>query len=102
MRFLPEKFKVRPKDREWAKREFKITDEEVNRQLELLSDYEFKRSYTDWNRVFRNWIRKSDELQQLRRPRVYGSNVKEVLTPEERAEDQRKWEEDMKRLRVVK
>ena len=101
MRFLPEKFKVRPKDREWAKREFKITDEEVNRQLELLSDYEFKRSYTDWNRVFRNWIRKSDELQQLRRPRTYSTTAVE-LSDDERASDQQKWEEDMKRLRVVK
>src|SRR6056300_1284681 len=101
MRFIPNNFKLRDQDREWAKKTFKITDEEVDRQLELLTDHEFRRSYTDWNRVFRNWIRKSDELQQLKRDRVYNSTV-QVLTDEERAAYQRKWEEDMKRLRVVK
>ena len=59
-KFCPEKFEPRPKDVEWAKFAFKITDDEAKRQLELLRDREFRRNYTDWNRVYRNWMRKAD------------------------------------------
>jgi hypothetical protein len=99
-KFVPDNFTPRHEDIEWAKEEFRIDGKEVLRQFELMKDYEFKRNYTDWNRVFRNWIRKADELQLLRRERQY-RKVQE-LTPEERAIDKEKAEENLERLMALK
>ena len=93
-RFCPEKFEPRPKDVEWAKFAFKITDEEAKRQLELLRDREFRRNYTDWNRVYRNWMRKADELKLFRREHKH--RTVEILSDEERKTDAQKAWEQMK------
>jgi hypothetical protein len=100
-RFVPKNWIVREKDILWAIEEFKVTRQEVLRQIELMRDHEFKRSYTCFDRVFRNWMRKAEEIEALKRERKPREAPGE-LTVEERAADIKKWEEDMKRLRVVK
>ena len=95
-RFVPNKFKPRQIDVEWAIEKFDIDEAEVNRQFEQMADHEFRRSYTDWNRVFRNWIRKSSELETLWRERKPWAP--EVVTDDMKAEDQRKFDEQIKRF----
>ena len=99
-RFVPEEFYPKQKDIDWAIETFKIEKKEVERQLELMLDYEFKRSYTDFNRVFRNWMRKADELGSLKRP-IKHRGVPRELTQEEREQERQKAEENMQRLQQM-
>ena len=68
-KFVPDKFKPRPEDIEWAMEKFNISKAEVNKQLEEFIDHEFKLSYTDWNRCFRNWFRTAEKHSLLTRER---------------------------------
>jgi len=98
-KFCPDEFYPKAKDIQWAIKTFKVTKEEVERQLELLMDHEFRRTYTDWNRVFRNWMRKAEEIGTLRKERQYRS-VQE-LSEEERAIEAKKAEENLQRLQQM-
>ncbi len=84
-RFCPDKFEPKAKDIEWAMTEFKVTKSEVLRQLVLMRDHEFRRPYTDWHRVFRNWLRKCEEIETFKRERI--RRVVAVLSEEERKTD---------------
>ena len=84
-RFVPNNFKPRQKDIDWAMSEFNISRKEVDRQLELMIDHEFRRSYTDWNRVYRNWFRSAERFEQLRRERK--AYKAEEYTEEDRKAD---------------
>jgi hypothetical protein len=64
----------------------------------LMRDHEFRRPYSDWNRVFRNWMRKAEDIQSLKRERTMPRQLE--LSPDQRAEDQRKFEEQMKKWGV--
>lgn len=90
-RFVPDLYKPRDKDITWAIEQFKIEKKEVLRQIELMRDHEFRRSYTDWNRVFRNWMRKAEEIDSLRREI---RRVPDIYTEEQRKQDEIKaWRE---------
>ena len=84
-RFVPNNFKPLEKDIALAMSEFNISREEVDRQLELMIDHEFRRSYTDWNRVYRNWFRSAERFEQLRRERK--AYKAEEYTEEDRKAD---------------
>jgi hypothetical protein len=84
-RFVPDNFSPRQVDIDWAIQEYNITAEEVRRQFGLMYDHEFKRSYSDWNRVFRNWMRKADEIQTLKREHKY--RTVEPLLPKQKEAD---------------
>ena len=99
-KFVPDNFTPREVDIKWAMKEYNIDSKEVTRQFELMRDHEFRRSYSDFNRVFRNWIRKADEIQTLRRE--HKPRVVEELTDEQRQQDIEKFNEEMKRFKVVK
>jgi hypothetical protein len=103
-KFVPESWEPGPELYEWAAENFNIDDREVNRQLELMRDHEFRRSYTDWNRVFRNWIRKGDEIQSLRRPRPQYTSTAgpSELTPEQRAAEEARFKENLERLNKLR
>lgn len=95
-RFAPDNFKPRESDIEWAMKKFKITRDEVDNQLEEFIDHEFKRSYTDWNRAFRNWFRTADKYSLLTRERVY--KQPDELLPEQRKSDIIAFHEQIKRF----
>ena len=97
-KFVPESFKLRDQDVEWAIKEFRIEKKEVLRQLELMRDHEFRRSYTDWNRVFRNWMRKAEVIESLQR----GRRKPDEYTEEQRQVDARKAWAELNRLKAVK
>ena len=106
-KFAPENFKPTEANQEWAKTKFGISSEEVSNQTEQFIDYEFKRSYTDWQRCWRNWIRKADQLGMLKRDRAQPVDMLAALHKaadgdEQRQEDLKKWREDMRRFKVVK
>lgn len=89
-RFCPDKFTPKTADIDWAIKTFKVDKEEVLRQLELMRDHEFRRSYTDWNRVFRNWLRKADEINTFKRAYV-PRTVEQVSEAERIADAQKAW-----------
>jgi hypothetical protein len=97
--FVPDSFTVTDGLRAWAKAKYHIDDAEIDRQFELMQDHEFRRQYSDWSRVFRNWIRKADELGTLKRKRT--QRRPEELSAEQKQRDLLKWEVDMKRLGVT-
>lgn len=100
MKFVPAKWSVREQDITWAMQEFNITREEVGRQVTIMRDHEFKRSYTDWNRVFRNWMRKAEEINTLHRDRRYSTPPEP--TAEEREQDKVKAWAELNRLKAMK
>ena len=99
-KFCPDNYQPRQSDIDWAIKEFRVTKEEVLRQLEIMRDHEFRRSYTDWNRVFRNWLRKCQEIQTFKRERQFRT-VETISEDERKADAARAWA-DMNRLRGVK
>jgi uncharacterized protein YdaU (DUF1376 family) len=54
-RFVPEEFQITAALMEWARKE--RPDLNLDVEVEKFRDYEFARAYTDWERVFKNWIR---------------------------------------------
>lgn len=93
--FVPKTWNPKPTDIEWAMKTFRIDRKEFDRQVELLRDHEFRRPYSCWDRVCRNWMRKAEEIQSLRKERV--KREEEALDP---AKVQADWERDMERLGV--
>ena len=100
MKFVPVKWSVRDKDLKWAMKEFNITKEEVGRQVTIMRDHEFKRSYTDWNRVFRNWMRKAEDINTLHRDRSY--TQPDQITAEEREQDNIKAWAELNKLKAMR
>ena len=88
MKFVPDNWNPRPEDITWAINNFNITRQEADRQLEELRDYEFKRHYTDFNRVYRNWFRTADKHDLLKRehkPRLVEEVSEEQLQKDREA-----------------
>ena len=98
--FCPDKYQPDDSLIEWATSEFTVTRKEVARQLMLMRDHEFRRPYSDWSRVFRNWLRKADDIQTFKRERKPFTTAAPEQTSEDRAEEQRKFEEQMKKWKV--
>ena len=97
-RFVPSTWEPSDKLMTWATETYRVTGGEVLRQVELMRDHEFRRPYSCWDRVFRNWCRKAEELNTWRRART---RVRQApLTDNDRAEDQRKFEEQMRKYGV--
>jgi hypothetical protein len=100
VRFVPDSFTPKSSDIDWAIEEFDISRKEVLRQLDLMRDHEFRRSYTDFNRVFRNWMRKADEIGKFERE--HQPRRPEVVTDEKRKEDADKSIVEMEAYRRTK
>ena len=100
--FCPDNYMPDGKLVKWAKDTFRIDGQEVLRQLELMKDHEFRRGYSCWNRVFRNWLRKADEISTLQRERVYRTYEVVEPTPEEKEAERRKWQEQMERFEKMR
>lgn len=99
-RFAPKDFEPTDKNIKWALETFKISRKELDRQTELMLDHEFRRSYTDFQRVWRNWIRKADEIGTLKRE--YTHRKPEVVTEDMRQQDMTKFQEQMQSLVKMK
>lgn len=96
----PDDFEPTPEQIKWAIDTFRISKNEVLRQTEEWKDFEYKRAYFDWNRAWKRWFRQAEKFDTLKRERVY--RKPEEVTEEQRQEDIRRWNEDMRRLRVVR
>jgi hypothetical protein len=99
-RFVPTAFILTDELRTWAREKYRVTDEEICRQFEMMRDHEFRRDYTCWQRVFRNWMRKADELSLLKRDRKLRTPTE--LTEDERVEEILKWQRDLERLKKIR
>ena len=95
--FAPDDFQPIEDNFEWAILKFSISRKECEAQTELMLDHEFKRGYTDWQRVWRNWMRKAEEIQTLRRERKAWKP--EVVTDEMRKEDIKKFDDQIARFK---
>ena len=56
-RFVPEDFSPSEKNAQWAMDELGVDESELAFQVSLMTDHEFKTPYSDWQRVFRNWMK---------------------------------------------
>ena len=92
----PANFTLKPGKVEWAMEEYNISREEVERQTKNMRMHEFQRPYGAWNLVWHRWFEKADEKKLFKRERKYKSVEK--VTPEMRADDQRKFDEQIKRF----
>ena len=75
---------------------FRIDRDEVDNQVDQMRDHEFKRGYTDWNRVLRNWFRTADKHHLLTRKITYRGP--ELVTDNDRDQDSKKAWEEMEKL----
>ena len=55
--FVPDSFTLSEKSIDFAMK-YGLSKEMIADQLEAMQDCEFKQNYRDWDRVFRNWIRR--------------------------------------------
>ena len=92
----PDDFRPSIPNINWAMAEFNITADEARRQAELMIDHEFLRHYTCWQRVYRNWMRKAEDIQTLRRERKH--RKPEVVTKLMNDEDQRKFDAQIEKF----
>lgn len=60
-KYCPSDFKPSEYTFSWA-RSKGITNSDFARELEKMMDFEFRRPYSDWDRVCRNWMRRAIEL----------------------------------------
>ena len=60
-RFVPESWSPNDRSMEFAANKG-LEKKQILQELEKMKDHEFRRPYSDWDRVFRNWIRKVIEL----------------------------------------
>ena len=81
-KFAPDNFKPSEKNILWAIETFNVSRDEVQNQVDQLLDHEFKRSYTEWQRVFRNWMRTANKHGLLLKERVYYKE--EVISDEQK------------------
>ena len=89
---VPKGFIVTDELKEWAKKKFQVDDEEVERQEEEWRDHEYKRSYSHWDKVWRNWWRRANEFDTIKRPMQ--RRTVEKLTDEQRQADILAFERD--------
>jgi hypothetical protein len=101
-RIMPASFTFSDKHRAQVKAEYKIEDKEVDRQLRKIGEHEFARPYSHWHLVCLRWFRKANDLNDLQRARRYRNTQHGAPSIEERADDQRKFDEMVEGLRVVK
>lgn len=96
--FCPDEFELSERSKEFARKKG-LTDEQIEDELEAMRDYEYARKRTDWDRAFRNWVRKGIEwgrvtpVRRFRRP--------EQVSEEQRQQDIEKWRKDMERMGVT-
>jgi hypothetical protein len=96
--FCPEDFEPDEKSMKFA-RSKGLTEAQIEDQVDAMKDYEFQRKRTEWQRVFRNWIRSGVEWGKI-------VPVRKRRMPEEVSEEQRKadaakaWAE-LNRLKAV-
>lgn len=76
-KFVPFDFELTPELKKWAKNEG-ISDRDVRFQTEIFLDHEFKRSYTKWDRVWKNWMRKAIQIGQIQLEGTLEAKAKEL------------------------
>ena len=99
--FVPETWTLTDKLKDYA-RSKGYTDKHLIEEEEKFRLCQFNRVMKDWDRCWQRWVLNSikwGEVVPATNP-VY--NKPQELTDAQKAEDLRKWEADMKRLRVVK
>lgn len=100
--FCPDDFEPSEKSRTFAKQKG-LTDEQITDQVESMRDWEFTKKRTDWDRVFRNWIRQGIDwgrITLMSQPRKY--RQPEECTDEQRKADEAKAWAELNRLKAVK
>ena len=100
-KFFPEDYELDAKLTEWCHAQG-LSDAQIADQLERIKDHEFQPMRSCPVRTFRRWIRNAIKWEHIT-PTVQ----KEYRRPTELSDKQKqadilKWQEDMKRLKVVR
>ena len=99
--FVPDDWEMSDSLRQWS-RDKGLTDKQIDDELEAFRDHQYKRPMMRPDACWRNWVRNA-----IKWGTVVPTVQREYRRPEELSDDQRqqdllKWEQDMKKLRVVK
>ena len=99
--FVPDDFILTDKLKDFA-RDKGYTDKHLEEQEEIWRDWQFKIVIKCWDRSWRNWVRKSIEYGKVVPATVKVYNKPVELSDDQKAADVKKWQDDMKRFKVVK
>ena len=91
----PPSFKLT--DIEWTMARYNISRAEVERQFEMMQEYEFKRMYNSWNLVWKRWLRKADDDGLFKRERTY--TQLQDMKEQEKSEAQKSFDAQIARFR---
>ena len=100
--FVPDDWEMSEDLLKWTKAKG-LTDATIEDELESFRDHQYKRPMMKPDACWRNWVKngiKWGSIVPVAKDKVY--NKPQELTDAQKAEDLRKWEDDMRRLRVVK
>ena len=102
-RFFPPDWEPDEKILKWA-HDLGLSDAQITDQLERIKDHEFNPMRSCPTRTFRRWIRNSIEWGRVvpTVQRDYKLFDDTPPTPEEKAEEQRKWREQMERFEKMR
>jgi hypothetical protein len=59
-----------------------VPDMDVRREAERFRDYEFARGYSDWQAVWRNWVRRCRDSGQYARKHIHIRTTAELEAEE--------------------
>lgn len=99
--FVPDEWELTPKLRDYARKK-RLTEATIDDQEEAFRLCQFNRVIKCWDRAWMMWVRNAIEWGKVQPTQDVRHRMPEEITADQKAEDQRKWEDDMKRLRVVK
>ena len=100
--FVPDSWELSESLRKWAK-DKGLTDSMIEDQLDEFRDHQYKKPMMRADACFRNWIRNGLKWGNIVPVVQYESRggIQE-LTAEEKQADIKKFQDDMKRFKVVK
>ena len=99
--FVPKDWEISEDLLKWTRNKG-LSDNQIEEVLESYRDHQYKRPMMDPNACWRNWVKNAIKWGDVVPTTVKVYNKPQELTDEQKQADLRKWEEDMRKLRVVK
>ena len=99
--FVPDDWELTEKLRDYARKKG-LTEATIDDQEEAFRICQFNRVIKNYDLAWMRWIRNAIEWGKVQPVQEVRHRMPEELTPEQKRLDQLRFEEDMKRLRVIK
>ncbi len=99
--FIPEDWSLSDDLLAWTKAKG-LSDSVIKDEIESFKDHQYKRAMSRPDACWRNWVKNGIKWGNIETVSMSQYRTPEVLSPEQRNADILKFEDDMKRLKVVK